>query len=1151
MASEAQQLSAAIEALQAQRGLLGDAVVDAALGPMQTRLALLLTQQAAAPEAPGAAAQSLRLVSIVFADMVGSTQLAARLDAEDMLELFSNALAGLATVVQAHGGRVMRFTGDGLKAVFGADQAQEDDPERAVRCGLALLAAAAAHRQHLRLQRHDAVDLDFQIRVGIHTGPVALGGGIEGADTAIGSAVHIAARMEQAGPPGALRISHDTYRHVHAMFEVQAQAPLQVKGVAEPMATYLVQRALPRMPFATTRGVAGVPTRMVGRDAELLVLQHAFVQLFSTRSLAAVTVVGEAGVGKSRLLHEFQAWLAGRPERFQAFFGRATPQTQGQPFGLLRDVLAWRFQIADDDSVDAARGKLEQGLLPLFLHDDGADFAQAHAHLLAHLIGIDSRHSRHLQGILDDPLQIRSRALHAAAQVFRRAGAADGSPVVLQLEDLHWADNDSLDFLHQLTTRHRDQPLLMLAFTRATLFERRPDWRSTEGRHQSVDQPVDQRVDLAPLDPAGSRQLADQLLARLADAPPTLHELLTTGAEGNPFYMEELVKMLIDQGAIRTGGAAPDVWQLDPARLQATEVPATLTGVLQARLDGLPAAERLSLQQASVIGPVFWERALAALDEHALLTLPALVRRALAVPRAASTGAPDDDGQHGYAFQHHILHQVTYATVLKRSRRVLHGRLANWLAQQTGHRADQQLGITAEHYAQAGDEKAAAEFHARAAAHARSRFAHETALHHVQSALALLAGAPDTADLLALRWRLLDTRERTLDVQGERAGQQAHIGALEQLAEALHDDGRRAHAAYRRGILALRTADWPACEQAGRRAMALAGQAGDNGVRLLAMRLVALALAKRGDLDAAQPLVHSALLQARDAGLRAVESLCLNALAVMASMRSDAIGVLNYATLDLAVNRDTGNRRGEAISLSTVGCGWMDLGEHTRAAHELEASLRLLRANGDRVIEVATLSCLSTVALRQGDAARALVLAQTAVETAAAVQAHDMQAIALSKLGNARYALGQLDAAARAYRQCHALALGLDEPVQHDALAGLARVALAQRQPGQALQLLEGLLVQGATAGALDGAEEPRLIELTVHQVLLALGDPRAGDWLLRAHGELQATAAHIHDAALRQGFLEHIPAHHEIEAAWAARPASDGHSQEAGRGRQ
>ena len=161
---------------------------------------------------------------------------------------------------------------------------------------------------------------------------------------------------------------------------------------------------------------------MIGRDAELEALQDAFKRLFVDRNLAAVTVVADAGIGKSRLLYEFAAWSDARPESFVLFRGRATPQTQGQPFGLLRDIIAWRFQIADDDSIEAARRKMEQGIVPLFLDDDGPDLAEGHAHLLGHLIGIEWRESRHVKGILDDPKQIRNRAFHAAAQLFRRIG---------------------------------------------------------------------------------------------------------------------------------------------------------------------------------------------------------------------------------------------------------------------------------------------------------------------------------------------------------------------------------------------------------------------------------------------------------------------------------------------------------------------------------------------------------------------------------------------------------------------------------------------------------------------------------------------------------------------------------------------------------
>ena len=207
------------------------------------------------------------------------------------------------------------------------------------------------------------------------------------------------------------------------------------------------------------------------------------------------------------------------------------------------------------------------------------------ADLLGHLIGIEWRASRHVKGILDDPRQIRNRAFHAAAQLFRRIAAVEGTPVVLELEDLHWADNESLDFLGYLTETDRDVPLLILASSRPTLLERRPGWCADS---------VHRRIDLQPLDKDMSRLLAGELLKKLPEVPAALRELVIGGAEGNPFYMEELVKMLIDRGAIETG----DIWTVNAERLLLTKVPPTLIGVLQARLDGLPTPERLQLDPA-------------------------------------------------------------------------------------------------------------------------------------------------------------------------------------------------------------------------------------------------------------------------------------------------------------------------------------------------------------------------------------------------------------------------------------------------------------------------------------------------------------------------------------------------------------------------
>ncbi|HEX2013075.1 MAG TPA: adenylate/guanylate cyclase domain-containing protein, partial [Roseateles sp.] len=821
MSAEQEKLQSGIHALEAQRGLLGDAVVDMAVAPLKARLAAL----AGSPAAPAEPAQTLKQVSILFLDVVGSTTLSQRLDPEAISAVMDSALARGTTVVEAHRGKVLQYAGDNILAVFGADESREDDTERAVHCGLALLELGKQLGAEVESTHGHA---GFNVRVGVHTGAVLLGGGVDGDGSIRGIAVNIAARMEQTAPAGALRISHDSYAQVRGLFDVDAQAPLTVKGVDSPIQSYLVSRAKPRNFRIGTRGIEGVATKMVGRDAELQTLQAAFKRLFAERRLAAVTVVAEAGVGKSRLQYEFEAWSEEQPERFYLFRGRATPQTGLQAYGLLRDMLAWRFQIRDDDSVEVARRKMEAGVVPLFLHDDGADLAEAHAHLLGHLIGIEWQDSRHIQGISEDPKQIRNRAFHAAAQLFRRVSASDGSPVVLQLTDLHWADDETLDFLDHLADVNRDVPLLVLAFTRPTLFERRSDGRSSDGHHQ--------RIELRPLDMPTSRLLAEELLKKLPGIPMGLSELLVERAEGNPFYMEELLRMLIDQSAIRTG----ETWAVDAERLLSTKVPSTLTGVLQARLDGLPGPEKQALQQASVVGAVFWDQALAAVELEAAQQLPALARRALTLPRADAVL----EGLREYAFRHHLLHQVTYDTVLKRAKREGHAKVAQWLALLTergGLRAGDLQGLAAEHFEQAGDAAQAAEFHARAAEQAGQRFAHERVLVHVGRALALQGQVPPAttaSDGAELRWRLLSVREKTLGLQARRAEQATDLDALAQLAETLGDNRRRAYAARRRGLRAMRMADWTAGETAARHAMAWAAAAGDDGLRLHALRLL-------------------------------------------------------------------------------------------------------------------------------------------------------------------------------------------------------------------------------------------------------------------------------------------------------------------------
>lgn len=1104
--NDRQQLEFTIAALEAQRSLVGDAVTDAALAPMRVRLAGLVEHE-----------QSLRHVTVLFMDVVGSTALSQHLDPEEIGSVMDGALARATAIVEAQRGKVLKYAGDSLLAAFGAEQAREDDTERAVRCGLGLLELGRNLGIEVAATHGHA---GFDVRVGIHTGGVLLGGGVDAEGSIRGIAVNIAARMEQAAPPGALRISHETYTQVRGMFEVQAQEPLAVKGVDTPIRSYLVRSAKPRSFRIAARGIEGVATRMIGRDVELDMLKEAFKQLLAKRRLAVVTVVADAGLGKSRLLTEFEAWSEARPEAFFLFRGRATPQTQAQPFGLLREIFAWRFQIADDDSLEVARSRFEQGVIPLFEQDDGPEAAEGHAHLLGHLLGIDWRESRHLKGILHDPLQIRNRARHTAAQIFRRIGARDGALAILQIEDLHWADDESLDFLNYLVDVDRDVPLLMLSLARPTLFERRPDWCSDTLLHQ--------RIDLAPLDKSGSRQLADELLKKLPEVPAALRELITGGAEGNPFYMEELVKMLIDQGAIHTG----EHWRLDAHRLLAAKVPSTLTGVLQARLDGLTTEERLTLQCASVIGPVFWERALIALFARALQTLPGLVRRELVLLRSDGQA----DGLREYAFKHQILHQVVYGTVLKRSRREFHGRLAQWLgdlAATGGLRAGDFLGITAEHYEQAGDDAQAAEFHARAAEHAAGLFAHGAALSHVDHALVLLDRLPARPDHVPLRWRLLVARERVLDLRGDRERQGEDLDTLDQLAEALDDDRRRTHAAWRRSARAVRMADWPGCAVNARRAISLAERARADDLRLLSLRLLGLAMAWQGDLEAARDLLQPALSEARALGLKLPQAHCLNTLAMIAGFQDDLLSFLELECESLSVARAMGDRANEAIALGNVGAARMNLGDLEAARKDAEESLRLVRANGDRAMECASLVDLSQLARWQGDDTGALTLANSALVIAVEVQARDWEVNAACKLGDAELAQRQHAAAAQAFERAQALAREIGDAKEFDAAAGLARVALAQGALTLALGVLKPLLAHVAAGGTLDGTDMPRVIELTCYRVLHLARDPGAEGWLQRAHDLLQSNAARIGNAGTREMYLTRIPHHREISVLW------------------
>jgi predicted ATPase len=1082
------------------------------------------------------------------------------------MEIIDRALLRLAEPVMRHGGRIVRYQGDGYKAVFGLPTAQEYDPDHAILAGLDALAEAEAIAAELKAERRLP---GFAVRVGIDTGRVLLGGGTEGEDAVTGLPVNLAARLEQAAAPGTVLISHHTYQHVRGVFDFQPLDPIVAKGFPEPVPVYRVLRRKPRAFRTRRRGVEGVETRMIGRDAELARLQAAFRRVIETGEAASVVVVGQAGLGKSRLLYEFENWVDLQPVNVQLYRGRARLETQRLPYGLLRDVFVFRCGIYDDDSAAAAREKLVDGFRAVFGQGAEGNDAERKAHLVGHLLGYDFGAGPHVRPLLGDPRQLRSQALYYLTEYF--TAAAGGNPMLLLLEDLHWADDSSLDALETLITALRGRPVMVLGATRPALYERRPAWLEERPSHG--------RIDLTQLDTTASARLVDEILQRVEVVPPRLAALLVERAEGNPFYVEELIKMLIDDGVIVAGEPS---WQVFADKLDASHVPPTLTGVLQARLEGLPAPERRALQRASVVGRLFWDAAVEYLSDNALGAAPAEVwsglgRREL-VYRQSETAF---EGTQQFAFTHALLRDVTYESVLLQRRRDYHHRAAEWLARAAGERGDEFADLIAAHYAQAGDVAAEFEWRARAGRQAAARYATGEALRAFSRALELLPpGDPRRFDLL------LD-RERLYHVRAERDAQSADLDELSALCGPDTDATTRAEVALRHANYFLALGEFSATLAAARRAGELAAAASDALRQAQAGLPHGVALRYQGDYAGSRAQLESTLALARAIGARQIEADALRQLGIGAEEQGDIAGQTDYFERALRLAQELGDRWGERRALNSLGIMRQNRADYAASREYFERSLAIARAIGDRQGENTVLGNLGVQANLLGQYAEAQALFEAALQIAR--QADDAIGVNITLLnlgyvvflnGHPERALQLLDEAQRnveaigdrpllgyvengvgrvlleSGRAAAALAplrraLALREELEQLHLAAESRVLLAEAltlagDPAGGLETITAALSVLET-GDFEAAEDTLRGLLAGYRVLSAAGDDRAASLLARAHGLIQATAELL-DEPFRRSYLENVPWNREIVALWSTeqRNAEDA---EGGRG--
>ena len=538
-------------------------------------------------------------VTALFADVVGSTALAERMDPEDWTAMMNEAFDHMSKAVFRYEGTIAQLQGDAMLAFFGAPIAHEDDPDRAVHAALEMIVATEEFSRQLRTTH----GLDFRIRAGINSGPVVVGN--VGSDlryeyTALGDAMNVAARMQAAAEPGTVLITAATHRFVADAFDVEDLGEIVVKGKTEPVHVYrvLAPKAVPGRKRGLER--AGLESPMVGRDRQLETLRSLYGVVAAGRGRVAF-LVGEPGIGKSRLLAEFRQWVtdearadAARGASSTWLEGRCVSYGRNLPYHLLLDLVRSTLQIPFAGSETEARATLDRQLA-VHLGDDAVDTAPFFAHLLTLPL-----HPDEADRALLDPEVMQGRYV---ASIHRLLRAMSGrGPVVLVCEDVHWADPASVALMSQLLPLVAQHPIFFVAALRADTDS--AGWRLVSAARELFGDALAE-LRLEPLSEADSRDLVANLL-EIESLPVAVRESILARAEGNPFFVEEVIRMLIERGVITRHA---DQW-VATAEVGSIDIPETLHGLLLARIDQLPDAAKRSLRVASVIGRQFPVRVL-------------------------------------------------------------------------------------------------------------------------------------------------------------------------------------------------------------------------------------------------------------------------------------------------------------------------------------------------------------------------------------------------------------------------------------------------------------------------------------------------------------------------------------------------------------
>ncbi len=618
--------------------------------------------ECASPLAPDSSAGGTerKIVTALFCDIVGSTASADGADPEDVLARFRPYYKRMRTEVERFGGTVEKFIGDAIVGVFGAPLAHEDDPERAVRAGLRILEA---------IQELNAADpsLELQVRVGVETGEAIVtldATSSEGAGSVIGDVMNTTARLQNVAPVNGVVVGRGTHRATSEIFDYEEMGEVEVKGKAEPLLVWRAVTARSRFGTDVARDYA---SGFVGREVDLALLRGAFEKALAGPAPQLVTIVGEPGVGKTRLVAKLFSQLDERSDLVTWRQGRCLPYGDAITFWALGEIVKAHAGILETDEPDAAAAKID-AVIPED-HPDAPWLRQR----LRPLVGLEASPAAREENF-------------SAWRTFLES-LAETSAAVIVMEDLHWADEALLEFVEYLADYAEGVPMLLVCTARPELFEHHPGWAG--GKRNAL------TVNLAPL--SGGETL--HLISDLLDEDLMGEEigpLIVERSGGNPLYAEEFVRLLKDMGTLNSSGST---WVLDPAA--EIPMPSGIQGIIAARLDTLTPGRKALLQDAGVVGKVFWSGALTTMGARepgeVTAALHELSRKEMVRPARQSSM----EGEAEFGFWHGLVRDVCYGQIPRAQRAERHRRAAEWIESKARERIDDVADILAYHYSTA------------------------------------------------------------------------------------------------------------------------------------------------------------------------------------------------------------------------------------------------------------------------------------------------------------------------------------------------------------------------------------------------------------------------------------------------------------------